>query len=81
MLLPSTTYMMVYVVIIPLGIVGLVHVTRTALLLIVVIVLMVGGVDTVKQSHTHIVNTISLHGQVSYMLQMLQQLQDCSLVH
>ena len=55
MMLPSTTYVMVYVVIIPLGIVGLVHVTRTALLLILVTVLMVGGVDTVKQSHTHIV--------------------------
>ena len=56
MLLPSTTYMMVYVVIIPLGIVGLVHVTRTALLLIPVTVLMVGGVEAVNNHiHTYIV--------------------------
>ena len=48
MLLPSTTYMMVYVVIIPLGTVGLVHVTRTVLLLIPVTVLMVGGVEAVN---------------------------------
>ena len=47
-LLPSTTYMMVYVVIIPLGIIGLVHVTRTVLLLIPVTVLMVGGVEAVN---------------------------------
>ena len=46
-LLLSVTYMMVYMVIIPLGIVGLVHVTRTELLLIAVSVSMTGGLGAV----------------------------------
>ena len=44
-LLLLVTYMMVYMVIIPLGIVGLVHVTRTVLLLIVVTVSITGGLE------------------------------------
>ena len=48
MLLPSTTYLMVYVVIIPLGIVGLVQFTCTELLLTLVTVLMIGGVGAVN---------------------------------
>ena len=49
-LLLLATYLMVYEVIIPLGIVGLVHITRTELLLIAVTELMTGGLGTVDRS-------------------------------
>ena len=50
-LLLLATYLMVYVVIIPLGIVGLVHITRTELLLILTTVLMTGGLGTVDSHY------------------------------
>ena len=46
-LLLLATYLMVYVVIIPLGIVGLVQFTRTTLLLILTTALMTGGLGTI----------------------------------
>ena len=46
-LLLLATYLMVYVVIIPLGIAGLVHITRTVLPLMLTTALMTGGLGTV----------------------------------
>ena len=43
-------YVTVYVVMIPLGMVGLVQVTRTVLLLISTIVLITGGLEAVHKS-------------------------------
>ena len=71
-LLLSVTYMMVYMVIIPLGIVGLVHVTRTELLLIAVIVSMTGGlgaVDDYMNFYTY--NYRLIHNLIYYLMVML----------
>ena len=46
-LLLLATYLMVYVVIIPLGIVGLVHITRIVLPLMLTTASMTGGLGTV----------------------------------
>ena len=50
-LLLLATYLMVYVVIIPLGIVGLVQFTRTTLLLILTTALMTGGLGTIDSHY------------------------------
>ena len=50
-LLLLATYLMVYEVIIPLGIVGLVHITLTVLLLILKTALMTGGLGTVDSHY------------------------------
>ena len=56
-LLLSVTYMMVYMVIIPLGIVGLVQFTCTELLLILITALMTGGLGAADDHHYTYIST------------------------